>query len=417
MRSRSSYEHDRRRRRLTAPVVAFDRGLGGRRHRQNGDIGPVAESGRRIFPDELADQAASHGPEAVQWAVGTLSHDEAKRLLGKLSRNSIDALRDVPASEASLRSDRFGRETLEKVAAPLGGRRLATEVELAGPDTARDMVEGAARTGKFDKLRRHADNLEAARAEISAARALEGGSLVVDSQVMIAVRKLMAGDSWNGLSEKRGDGQLAAHAGGDGSLNGDPPARDLASVIGEQDLRAGNVGLGEIGTGTHVGGLDLSVSRTDPIYIDMLAELSKGDPVGGPSGAADRAVVADAVLARNNGKDLPTLMTGDHNIFKPLAKRYVPGLFKQRVVDGKTERIEETIRRDGAKGFIVNIPDRNGALHPLKVIPIYRSCPMSYSYFVTELQRPACGAPVETSIVTKVESEPGTVIRVETGST
>jgi hypothetical protein len=37
---------------------------------------------------------------------------------------------------------------------------------------------------------------------------------------------------------------------------------------------------------------------------------------------------------------------------------------------------------------------------------------MSYSYFVAALQCPGCGATTEASVITKVESDPGTVIRV-----
>jgi DNA-directed RNA polymerase subunit RPC12/RpoP len=37
---------------------------------------------------------------------------------------------------------------------------------------------------------------------------------------------------------------------------------------------------------------------------------------------------------------------------------------------------------------------------------------MSYSYFVADLQCPGCGSMIEASVITKVESEPGTVIRV-----
>jgi hypothetical protein len=331
---------------------------------------PSPNAGDAI-PDDLASQVASHGSESVRWAIGTLSHEDGKQLLGKLTRNAIDALRDIPASQARHVLDVFGREALEKVAVPLGGRRLATEIELVGPDTARDLVVRAAGKGKFDKLRRHADNLEAARADIAAARALESGSLILDSQVMIAVRKLMAGDSWSDLSglEQVMVNRLRARAGMD-PLQGDPPARDLTSLIGEQDVRASNVGHGEIGGGTGIGALELTVSRADPIYTEMLAELAKADPIGGHAGAADRAVVADAVFARNDGKGPPTLMTSDFNVYNRLARRYAPGMFKQRIVDGETERLEVTIRREAASGFVVRIPDRKGVLHPLKVVPL-----------------------------------------------
>jgi hypothetical protein len=323
------------------------------------------------IPDDLADHASSHGPEAVRWAIGTLPHDEAKVLLGKLSRPAIDALREVPATSARRLLDVFGSDLLEKVAVPVGGRRLATEVELAGPETGRATIEAAARKGKFDKIKRHADNMDAARTTIGGARALEDGSLIVDSQVMIGVRKLVAGESWNDLSaqEQLMVNRLRARAGMD-ELKADPPARDLKSLIGEQDLRAGNVGLGEIGSGTGTGGLELTVSRTDPLYTAMLAELAKGAAVGGSSGAADRAVVADAIFARTKGNDPPTLMSGDIDVYNRLARRYAPGRFKQRTVDAKTERLEETIRREAAGGFVVRIPDRNGLLRPLKIIPL-----------------------------------------------
>jgi hypothetical protein len=90
----------------------------------------------------------------------------------------------------------------------------------------------------------------------------------------------------------------------------------------------------------------------------MLAELAKRDPVGGPSGAADRAVVADAIFASTNGNDPPTLMTSDINVYNRLARRYAPGRFKQRSVDGETEPLEETIRREGSRASSSASPTR-----------------------------------------------------------
>lgn len=332
------------------------------------DEHPERQATPKVEQDPLI---ASYGQDAVSWAAATLSPSDTGRLLTALSAASISALRDVSGSESLRLVDVYGPATLDAAAPALGGRRLLLEVELVGAETARAMVEQAVTKRKLDKIERHADNLAAVRGDLDAAPDLDSQSVIVDSQMMIPVRKLVDGKPWSELSmlEQAMVNRLRDRAGLP-ALTADPPERVAASIIGQQDLRAGNVGQGEIGPGSAAGGVALTVDRSDPIYVDMLSELAKPPAIGRQGGAADRAVVADAVFAKTDGSTIPTLMTADKAIFARLAERYAPGRFTQQIVAGEPESLPTTILREAPGGFLVRIPDRNGTQRPLMIVPV-----------------------------------------------
>lgn len=275
-----------------------DSQAGSRTTRTGGGVLPPTSAPQRSsqLPEALV---ASHGDEVARWALASLDADGAEKLLSSLSRETATALMDVPATDVHMLTQVYGASTLDKAAPAMRGHRLATELELVGPAIAKKFVTQAADSGKFAKLVRHANNMEALRPTLEHATALEKDSLIVDSQVMISVRKLVEGSPWESLSstEKiminwlRSRARLA-------ELTGDPPTRDVTSIVGDHDLRAANVAFGEVGAELSAGGIELAIPRADPRYTNLVDEMSKPPVVGRNSGVADRAIVADAVFAR-----------------------------------------------------------------------------------------------------------------------
>ena len=264
--------------------------------RSGGDEGEPA--GGETLP-EHAELIRSHGSEATEWATATIDPAQTKTLFDALSPAAIQALGDVSAAQALDLMTALSGPTLDKVAVAMGGKRLRTEVELLGKETAARMLGQAAGKGKFAKMIRHADNLEAARETIDHASMLDEQSIVVDSQIMISVRKLADGAAWSELSSFE---QVMVNAlrkrAGLPRLTTDPEARDVRSLIGDHDLRAANVAIGEVGPGLGLGAIETTVRRTDTVYIEMLNELGKPPQIGKGDGFADRAIVADALFAR-----------------------------------------------------------------------------------------------------------------------
>jgi hypothetical protein len=322
-------------------------------------------------PLPLVAQRTSHGERVTDWALSSLDEVAARDFLAAVSPGTAAALSDVPAAQAAQLLEVHGAATLEAVASPVGGARLWRELELLGPETARGMTARAAGKGRFEKVRRHADNLEAARASIETATSLEQGSLIVDSQVAIAVGKLVNGESWATMQENHRAivNELRRRANLP-PLTADPPARDVASLIGDHDLRAANVSLGEVGTTpVALGGLTLTVKRTDPVYTDTLTELAKPPSIGGVDGAADRGVVADCLLA-DAGGGIPNFMTGDARIYANLAQRYIEDKIVPQMVNGVQESYAKAVQTQRAGGFIIKITGSDGVVRSLKIVPI-----------------------------------------------
>jgi len=111
-------------------------------------------------------------------------------------------------------------------------------------------------------------------------------------------------------------------------LQADPPARDVASIIGNgHDLRAASNTLGESPTtpGVNREGFALTVSRDSAQYKNVLDELAKEPgPVGAAKGYGDRSIIADTMFAAGGTK--PKFMTGDVAVLTRLFQRYGPHL-------------------------------------------------------------------------------------------
>lgn len=331
---------------------------------------PASNPGQTVsLPEQLV---ASHGEDATRWVLASLDSQGAEKLFAALGRETITSLMDVPAVQVQKLASAYSPTTIEKAAPEMGARRLLIELERLGPSVAENMIAQGAAKGKFQKYIRHADNMEAMKASMDNPAAIGGDSLIVDSQIMIAIRKLATGTAWAEMqpTEQVMINTLRGHAGLP-PLVSDPADRSMSALVGSLDLRAANVAFGEFGPGVTAGGVELVLSRSDPRYTGLVNELGKPPAVGGNAGVADRAVVADAVFARRTGEEPPRLVTADWRVYATLAERYAGGRFKQRRTAGGTEKLAETIKREAPDGFLIELPDHLGARHPLRVVPIF----------------------------------------------
>jgi hypothetical protein len=314
---------------------------------------------------------ATHGEDAANWAGVTLDGAGARRLLEAVKPTAIAGLRDVSGMEAQKNIDVFGKDTIEASIPPMTGRRFNVERAQMGEKTAVGVAGEKVKHGNALDLAAHADHLDGATTTTHAALAAD--SLIVDTNVLAAIKELMTGDAWSGLQahKQAGINMLRQRANPRlPPLTGDPPARDMDSIIGKgHDLRVANSALGESApvAGFDRSGFELSLTtRDDPQYVRVLDELATGpEPVGQSKGFADRAIVADTMFAKGQAK--PTLMTGDKHLVLPLFKKYGPG---------KTTRLRQELGQSMMKaiaekfpaGFDADIPDGSGGLKTITIL-------------------------------------------------
>ena len=107
------------------------------------------------------------------------------------------------------------------------------------------------------------------------------------------------------------------------ALGTEPADKTPAGILGTPDLRMPNVVLAErpeIPGFNRVGvSLAPGITRESPQYKAALAVFSVPPEVGGPGGAADRGMVADALFA-DAGGGIPELMSKDELVWERLAK-------------------------------------------------------------------------------------------------
>ena len=116
--------------------------------------------------------------------------------------------------------------------------------------------------------------------------------------------------------------------------------------------------MGEVKAGViDVKGVPLDVQRQSPQYQNALAVL-ESQGVGGKSGFADRAVVADALFAKVEAGVVPRLLTGDTNAVKNLARLARIDVVKAGGYPGLAKTY-------GATGFKVVIDARELMVVPL----------------------------------------------------
>ena len=325
-----------------------------------------------LHGDEVTALVKQHGHDAVRWAGDTLDGATAKAMLQAVKPETLKGLQDVSAADARKIVGVFGKATVEGAVPPVTGKQLNTERAQLGETSAKGIADEKVSRGKPGELAKHADRLATATA--GPLPALGPDSVVLDSNVFSAIQELMSGTSWSALAphKKLGINQLRKTAKPPlAPLQADPPARDVASIIGNgHDLRAANNTLGESPAtpGVNREGFALTVSRDSAQYRNVLDELAKEPgPVGAAKGYGDRSIIADTMFAAGVAK--PTLMTGDVAVLTRLFQRYGPHLtpplkqkYKQSVAAAIAERFPS--------GFDATIPDGNGGVRTITVVPL-----------------------------------------------
>jgi len=331
----------------------------------------LAGGAHGIGGDEISALIKTHGDAAVRWAGDTLHGTDAKQLLGAVKPDAIKGLMDVPAADAQKNVAVFGHDVIDKSIPPMTGKQFNTERIQLGEKTAKGVADRKLQKGKVGVLETHADNL--AGATTTPHTPLGAGSLVVDSNVLSAIKELMTGTKWIDLQphKKIGINKLRARAIPPlGDLAGDPTARDVESIIGKgHDLRAANVTLGESApeAGLNRSGMELSIPRESAQYSAALDELNKPPAVGERKGVADRAIVADTMFAK--GRAIPELMTGDYDMIKTLFEKYGPGKTKP-ITRKPKQSVVGAIAEQFPNGYDAVIPDGAGGTKTIKVTPM-----------------------------------------------
>ncbi|MBK9031842.1 MAG: hypothetical protein IPL61_11040 [Myxococcales bacterium] len=344
-------------------------------HKPDDTGAPTDPATTYTYPDRTK-YVEDHGPEVVRWAEHGLDGSQAKALLADLPTRTLVALGDIPAKDAAHLVGVIGKDTIAKVVPPLTGGDVALEAKYLGEEGARRFAGDNTEKKGPSRLKRHAEGLSHSALEIDSAKALTSSSMMVDSNIVISIQKLQSGASWNTLQagEKVFVNRIRKLSGLP-ELAADPPDRSIAGLVGHADLRTANIVTGEVGgTGMAIA-RPMSATRDTPKYAGVLSELSSPPPIGG-SGQADKLVVADAVFAVTSDGSAPTLVSGDANVFARLAQRYLPpGSFKQKpYLDRrgvkKTQSVGAAVAED-LPDFTVEIPDGQGGVHRLRVIPVH----------------------------------------------
>ncbi len=107
----------------------------------------------------------------------------------------------------------------------------------------------------------------------------------------------------------------------------------------------------------NVRGISLKVSRSSRVYKDFFTRLREPPAVGTIGGFPDREIVADLFFAEAIEGEVPTLVTADAGVYKPLAQR-------------ANLDLDNLVGRYEKDGFIVTLDDLNGVSRSIRVIPI-----------------------------------------------
>jgi hypothetical protein len=198
----------------------------------------------------------------------------------------------------------FPEAELEGIFAKLSDTgRLVTMIDHVGADSGAKMIRQWMDKGKFTKMNEFMERLASgAGKELAETTAVGAKSVIIDSNTAIALIK---------------DADPALR----GTMHAGEKARVayIKSLPEGTELRAGNITIGEVGSGAvSVKGVPMDVARGSDDYKKVLAELERLN-VGGKKGAADRAMVADAFLAKAESGVTPKFLTADQNVVKKLA--------------------------------------------------------------------------------------------------
>jgi hypothetical protein len=315
-----------------------------------GPVGPAKAKTMRAGSNPVRDRlVATHGTPDVEWAeVGLTEAQIGPTLvaLDNLPPATKTMLRAIPAADvhelfAALGETRVAKALSLGPTSPMTPQRLVELRRRFGNDRAVvDMLDSAGATPKMlERIGRVADGL--AQAGKVPARALTADSVVLDSNARSAIEDLLRGadkkgnpitkfadldqnyrDAINAVRKSRGAGK---------DYTDPPPGKTLTLawiLDGATDLRTPQTARAEALVGEKLAGkpshvlpnvTGLEVNRANPDYANVIDQLKVAN-VGSKTGALDRTIVADTLLAKRTGT--PTLVSVDAAVLTNLAEHF-----------------------------------------------------------------------------------------------
>ncbi len=176
---------------------------------------------------------------------------------------------------------------------------------------------------------------------------LTANSLVIDSQIAIAIR--------------RKDNGLPLDSSEQGWIDWAENRVKQGHALRITDRSAVHEVRGRTLSGFK--SLQLKVSRSSEDYLncydwlDATKEYSM--PVGGSEGFADREIVADTIMAERPQGVVPSFATADRGIYEAMAQRA-----------GLSLRDVRSLARKGGSFVVRSFRDKSGTVHPIEIIPL-----------------------------------------------
>jgi hypothetical protein len=306
---------------------------------EDDQIGAFLRGAHTAAPADLAamrDMVARFEPGEVAWAV-RLPAAEAHALLNQLDAVARTAMLDVTAAEAqaivaALTPARVNQALGQGAPVQLRGSHLRSLRANWRDASIIDLLDWAGTNpGRLNRAARLAAGFDAAAGRLPAAAAPPGAAtLILDSNALFAMEELMRGTPFAALTPNRRDAINAVRTSRGLGAYADPAGGARPSVehiVGTgADLRASQTSAAEIAIGEPTFGPSpvlgdlrgLGTPGTHADYDAVLGDLARAN-VGAAKGAADRTVVADALLS---GGATPRLVTADQDIVLALAMHF-----------------------------------------------------------------------------------------------
>lgn len=312
---------------------------------------PLRNLAADLTGTEIDALVARHGRDGVAWAAEHLPGGHAAGLLATLTPQALPAMMDVPAPVAArllaeLGPARVNTALSHGAGGPVSGATLQAMHTNFHEATVTNFLDWAGNAqNRLNRIARVGAHVGPGTAAVGVGGAMGARSVIMDNQARAAIDQLLAGDAYATLHPplQRAIVALRRQAGIVPPAYADPPAGapDLAHIVGpDTELRVTDAVAAETSAspfGPNSPALAASsridTDRTHADYRNVVTELegnvAAGESVGGPEGAMDRSIIADAIFADVDPGTTPTLVSSDTRMVARLAERFAvaPGPF------------------------------------------------------------------------------------------
>ena len=286
---------------------------------------------------QMRELIANFEAAEVGWAL-TRPVGEAHALLGSLTAQSRQAITDVTAAEAqallaALTPLRVNAALGGGATGPLRGRHLRTLRGRWTDQSVLDFLRWANDIPKrLQRVARIAEGFDAvAERGLVRPSPVTPTTIVLDSNAVISIDKLVTGTPFASLApNEQGTINAVRAARNIAGPYHDPPigvTPRLEDIVGPgADLRGTPTSIAETAGAHassttsdmlgHLGGI--APANAHPDYANVMQDLTSLG-IGGPKGAPDRTIIADALLNPRPGGATPVLVTADYAVVQRLA--------------------------------------------------------------------------------------------------